>query len=315
VVSLTDGAGQPKTGAASQVQIPVWDATSTKPADDQVNLSTVSELGDGQYSLTITSRTAGTYTIVSSATGTEPATYADIVFTPTDVTNPTDPILGGQLTLSPDHVTQPCDGASTPAMALAEVRDDQGDLAAGVEVTFSLIGTDDMTESTVMTDASGIARVEISDPAVYSVRAFVGDVELIGSPATLTVVDSGNCATPTLSITDPTDGAVIDSSHPTISGTADPGATITISVGATQDGLSTADSSGAWSYTLSTALTDGSHTVTASVQGSSPTLESTVTFTVDTSTDQGTPPTPIWLSPWFWWIMLWVGFAWWMGWL
>ncbi|MFN7135016.1 MAG: Ig-like domain-containing protein, partial [Myxococcales bacterium] len=65
-------------------------------------------------------------------------------------------------------------------------------------------------------------------------------------------------------ITSPAAGATV-STTPTITGTAEPGATVVISVDGVVVGTVTAGSDGSWSYTLTAqqALADGPHTVTA----------------------------------------------------
>ncbi|WP_416443999.1 Ig-like domain-containing protein [Leucobacter sp. HNU] len=85
-----------------------------------------------------------------------------------------------------------------------------------------------------------------------------------------------------LNVTGPTSGAVVDTANPIVSGTAEPGATITItdSNGA-EIGTATADEHGNWSTGIGT-LPNGSHeiTVTDSHGGSQ-----TVDFTVDQAAD------------------------------
>ncbi len=58
-------------------------------------------------------------------------------------------------------------------------------------------------------------------------------------------------------------GGVTDDSRPTIIGTAQGGSTVTVFDGATQLGTTTADGIGNWSFTPATALTDGTHNITA----------------------------------------------------
>lgn len=83
------------------------------------------------------------------------------------------------------------------------------------------------------------------------------------NPATNQLIKSGlafgNQLQPPV-ITSPTNGATVTTS-PTITGTALPGATITVFDGATQIGLIVADSNGNWS--LSPLLSSGTHTITA----------------------------------------------------
>ncbi|MDB0530037.1 Ig-like domain-containing protein, partial [Ralstonia solanacearum] len=79
---------------------------------------------------------------------------------------------------------------------------------------------------------------------------------------------------------------------PTLTGTAEANSTINVFDGTTLLGTTTADASGNWTFTPSTALTDGSHSLTATATdaaGNVGTASSAFTLTVDTDT----PPTPV----------------------
>ncbi len=54
----------------------------------------------------------------------------------------------------------------------------------------------------------------------------------------------------------------INTSTPTVSGTAEPGSTVTVYVNGTPVGTTTADDDGKWSYTISPALEDGNYVIT-----------------------------------------------------
>lgn len=71
---------------------------------------------------------------------------------------------------------------------------------------------------------------------------------------------------------------------PTLVGTASAGASVTISDGGTALGTTNADGSGAWSYTVPSALADGLHTIAASVNNGA--IVSRLALTIDTA-----PPT------------------------
>ncbi|ATB30661.1 adventurous gliding motility protein AgmC [Melittangium boletus] len=90
-------------------------------------------------------------------------------------------------------------------------------------------------------------------------------------------------------VIDPANGAE-ESSRPTFTGTAEPGATVTIIVDGEDLGTTTADASGNWTYTIPTGspgLADGSHTVTArqtdAAGNTSPVAVPENTFTVDST--------------------------------
>src|SRR5690606_6670815 len=72
---------------------------------------------------------------------------------------------------------------------------------------------------------------------------------------------------------------------PTIAGTAEASATVTITIDGAAAGFTTANGSGAWSF-VTAALADGAHTVDATAMDSSGNVSVTsflVTFTVDTT--------------------------------
>jgi MYXO-CTERM domain-containing protein len=95
-------------------------------------------------------------------------------------------------------------------------------------------------------------------------------------------VDVTPPATPVVS--SPTEGAVVDTATPVISGTAEPGSTVTVIIDGATVGTTTADASGNWTFT-SPALTDGAHTVRATATdaaGNTSPASAPRTFTVDT---------------------------------
>lgn len=86
-------------------------------------------------------------------------------------------------------------------------------------------------------------------------------------------------------ITSPTAGQVLGLSMPVISGTADIGSTVTIVLDGSAAGTATANASGYWTRTLSSALSEGAHTVQAratDAAGNSSAASAARAFTVDT---------------------------------
>ncbi|MBV8047590.1 MAG: putative Ig domain-containing protein, partial [Paludibacterium sp.] len=81
---------------------------------------------------------------------------------------------------------------------------------------------------------------------------------------------------------------------PTVTGTALANATVTVFVDGGSVGTTTADSSGAWQFTLTSALADGRHTVTAqaSIGGHQSALSAGDVLTVDTTPPQALSVTP-----------------------
>jgi hypothetical protein len=99
-------------------------------------------------------------------------------------------------------------------------------------------------------------------------------------------------------VTAPTGGSLTNDNTPTITGTAEPNASVAVLVDAGSVGTVSADGAGVWTYTLTAeqALTDGSHTVTAratDVAGNTGPLSAGVPFTVDATA----PSAPVITSP------------------
>ena len=94
----------------------------------------------------------------------------------------------------------------------------------------------------------------------------------------------------------PANGSVTSNKTPTYSGTAEPGSTVTVIVDGTAVGTTTADASGEWSFTPTTALADGVHTVKATAAdavGNTSADSNTNSFTVDTAP----PAAPVVVAP------------------
>lgn len=97
-------------------------------------------------------------------------------------------------------------------------------------------------------------------------------------------------------ISSPTPGSSTNDSTPTVSGTAEAGSTVTVKDGSTTVCTATANGLGAWSCTLGTALSAGSHSITATATdpaGNSSSASAANSITVDLTA----PITPIISSP------------------
>jgi hypothetical protein len=104
---------------------------------------------------------------------------------------------------------------------------------------------------------------------------------------TFDVVDRTAPAAPVLMI--PGDGQLTNDATPTVSGTAEPGATVTIVLDDSAAGATTAEGDGSWTWTFSSGLADGVHTVKARAADGAGNIsaESVLhTFTVDTTAPQ-----------------------------
>ncbi|MEW6432682.1 MAG: Ig-like domain-containing protein [Myxococcota bacterium] len=109
------------------------------------------------------------------------------------------------------------------------------------------------------------------------------------------VIDSVAPAAPV--IVTPADGATTDAT-PTLSGTAEPGARVTIRIDGAEVCVTLADAQGRWSCVPGTALTDGTHTVTATATDAAGNVSPPATphtFIVGSS---NTPPSvPVLVTP------------------
>jgi hypothetical protein len=92
-------------------------------------------------------------------------------------------------------------------------------------------------------------------------------------------------APPVPIVTKPNPGQTVGQSKPSFGGTAEAGSTVTIELDGNAAGTTTADAAGNWSWTPSSALTEGGHTVrvwAADTAGNTGALSATRVFTVDT---------------------------------
>lgn len=142
-------------------------------------------------------------------------------------------------------------------------------------------------ESVVGESASATLDAILSvDLDVDLILTDVADVELsVGRMAASATAPEGgvDCepAAPVV-ITSPADGSTVNDTTPTITGTAEPGQTVTLTTGSGDPiGETTADEDGNWSYTPTTPFPAGEVTVVATT----PTSEDRTTFTVVTDRD------------------------------
>jgi len=101
------------------------------------------------------------------------------------------------------------------------------------------------------------------------------------------ILDLANFSPPKPVINAPVDGSTTDDNTPTISGTAEANSTVDVYIDGGFRYATSVDSFGAWSYTPSVGLADGSHFVMAAAtdpSGSFITNSNTIIFKVDTGT-------------------------------
>ena len=101
------------------------------------------------------------------------------------------------------------------------------------------------------------------------------------SPALSFVIDTQAPAAPTVT----TDRTLTNDNTPTVTGKAEPNSTVTVYVDGKASGTVTADNNGNYSYTITPALVDGGHSVTATATdaaGNTSVPSATLNITVDT---------------------------------
>ncbi|WP_419420274.1 Ig-like domain-containing protein [Legionella sp. D16C41] len=134
-------------------------------------------------------------------------------------------------------------------------------------------GTWALTPATPLADGTYTIRATQTDAA--------GNISPASTPVTFTV--DTVVAAPV--ITTPTNGSIINDPTPTISGTGEPGATVTVLQGSTVLGTALVNPGGTWALTLATPLADGTYTIQATqtdAAGNTSPASTPVTFTVDT---------------------------------
>jgi hypothetical protein len=152
------------------------------------------------------------------------------------------------------------------------------------QVTANAQGNFSFTPSSNFTDGTHTTQVSATDAAgnvspLSAVQSFVTDT---------------TTSSPTVS--SPVTGQVSSTTKPVITGTAEPGATVTIYIDNVVVGTTTADANGNFTFTTSSTLSDGLHSVkveaTDAVGNTSPT-SNVATFTIDTVSPTG----PVVASP------------------
>jgi len=164
-----------------------------------------------------------------------------------------------------------------------------GTATASVTITVFIDGT---ANCTTTADASGnwsCTILSVLPDGTHAVKARAtdsGGEQSVDSNTNTFIVDTTPPPAP-VTLT-PANGAITSDSTPTVSGTAEASSTVTVLIDGSVSGTVTANAAGTWSFTIPTALTDGSHTARANATdgaGNSSTASNTNIFTVDT-----TPP-------------------------
>jgi MYXO-CTERM domain-containing protein len=180
-----------------------------------------------------------------------------------------------------DDTTPPVTGATDPgATVVLTIRDADGNVVA----TFA-----------PEVDENGSFAWNV-DPALAD-GPYVAHAEATGENGLKTEVSVNFTVDTTtwVTIARPTEGAETEEVRPELGGTAEPGATVTVSVDGIEVGVATADSEGNWSVTPTADLAEGEHTVMAVATdeaGNTATATSTFTIVVPENPDTNPEPGP-----------------------
>ena len=144
------------------------------------------------------------------------------------------------------------------------------------------------TEQTLNTTADASGDWTVTPTALaqgtHTLNARAVDAAGNATPADATASFTVDTVDPTLAVTDPADGATTGDDTPTIIGTTEPNAAVTVVIDAgtaTEQTLTTtADNAGAWSVTSAT-LGEGPHTLTADAQDAAGNAAPQVTSSFD----------------------------------
>jgi len=251
------------------------DTVTVTVTDENGNTLGTATVGtDGTWSFDSNHLDDGTYTITATQTdpagNTSPASAPD-TFT-VDTTAPDAPVITGPTDGSTvGDNTPPITGTGEPGDTVI-VTDEDGNTVG--TATVGSDGSWNLTPTIPFDDGQHTITSTQTDPA--------GNTSLASDPTTFTV-DTTESA-PVIQM--PTPGTVTNDSTPTISGTGDPGTTLTVTTAdETVLGTTTVGTDGTWSFD-SNHLDDGTYTITASqTDGSGNTSPSSnsVVFTVDTT--------------------------------
>ncbi|MBX3566405.1 MAG: putative Ig domain-containing protein, partial [Sphingomonas sp.] len=276
----------PANGSTVGTATPVISGTAEANATvtvivDGATAGTVTANGAGMWSYTSATLAQGAHTAratAADASGNVSPTSATITFT-VDSTAPAAPVIDA-----------PAEGAivatSTPTLS--------GTAEAGATVTITIGGATGGTVTASGGGAWSFTTAPLADGA-YAVTATASDAVGNVSPASATrtfTVDTTAPAAPV--VTAPANGSTNADNRPTITGTAEAGATVTVVIDGATAGTTTA-TGGTWSFTAAT-LADGTHTVraiAADAVGNASAASATISFTVDATA----PAAPVVTAP------------------
>ncbi|WP_313382926.1 Ig-like domain-containing protein [Pantoea sp.] len=257
--------------------------------DGDVLIGTVTADGAGNWSLTTAALSNGNHSMTVTVTD-----AAGNVSLPTPAFN-----LNVQADLPPATVSlQATDDSGSQLVPLADgaVTSDATPVLSGLATAGALVTlfSGDAVLGSVTADAAGqwsftpAAQADGTYTFLASYTDATGNL-VESAPLTLTIDTTAPAAATGVTLTDANGDPIAtdtptSNSAPVLSGSAEPGSTVTVSDGTTVLGTTTAGTDGSWSFTTPT-LADGSHSLTAVVTdaaGNAGPASTPVAITVDT---------------------------------
>ena len=318
-VGLTNEDGDPiPSGSSTNTTTPTLEGNgepggTVTITDGTTVIGTTTVGGDGTWTYTTPPLSDGNHSLTTTVT--DPAGNTGPASTPVTVTVDTQPpAAAGNVQLSNDGGTPIAAGSSTndntptlngTAEPGSTVTVSDGGTVLGTATTGS-DGTWSYTPTTPLDDGSHSLTTTVTDPAGNTGPASTPVIVTVdtAAPAVATGVqlsnDSSGTAVPI------TNGTTNDTT-PVLSGRAEPGSTVNVSDNGTVIGSTTVGNDGNWSFTPTSPLGDGSHSLTTTVTdpaGNTGAATTPITVTVDTtipaapgavalSNDESGTPVPI----------------------
>ncbi|MVN21798.1 Ig-like domain-containing protein [Mucilaginibacter arboris] len=236
--------------------------TATADANGNWSITPAITLADGNHNLTTKAKDAAGNVSAASP-------VATITVDTVPPVTPSVPVLASLGTITNNNkptVTGTAEPGSTVILY-------DGTTVIGT-ATADANGNWSITPATALADGNHSLAVAVKDAA--------GNMSTVSTATTITV-DTIAPAAPSVPVL-ASGGTITNNNKPTITGTAEPGSTVTLYDGTTVIGTTTADASGNWSITPATALADGSHNLTTKAKDAAGNISaaSATTITVDT---------------------------------
>jgi len=280
----------PSAGTVTSVTTPTISGTAEANSSVEVfregtSQGTVTADGSGNWSYTPASEwSEGLHRITAHATDAvgNVSIESAVVTVTIDITEPNAPII-----TSPNHGTLTTDSKLSIS----------GTAEAGSIVELFIGGVSHGTTSADKTERWMYTPASDWSDGVHSITARATDAAGNTSAASTTVTMTIDTIAPSAPIvTNPSDGAIISDTTPTIRGTSEANSTVEVLRGGVSQGTTSADESGNWTYTAASNWSEATHSITVratDAAGNTSPDSTEVAVTIDITA----PNAPIILSP------------------